>query len=122
MITTRKRAIIFVEPISTIWRIIADTKKMGYLPIIIFVNYELYKENEAYETLVMRDKTAQEFEDDFKQIAKIIYQPKSYDKLLQLLAPYNVCGVLKGSDGGVLLGEKLAKTFKFKSNNENFFT
>ncbi|GMO14061.1 MAG: hypothetical protein Ta2E_04110 [Mycoplasmoidaceae bacterium] len=117
----KKKAIVFVEPISTIWRVISATAKRGYLPIIVFTNYDIYKENEVYEKLALRNKTCKEMEKDFAKIAKVIYQPKKYEELISKLSAFEICGILKGSDGGVKLGEQLSKTYGFKSNNNKFF-
>jgi len=115
------KALVFVEPISTIKHAIESVKALGYTPIILFTNYNVHPENKVYELENLRKETIESFKKQYKDIAVILFEPKSFEGLVELLKPYKVCGVFKGSDGGVRLGEKLAVHYNFPSNELNFF-
>jgi hypothetical protein len=123
MITTdnKKKAVVLVDPISTPRRLIPIIHDKGLTPIVVFTNYSLHPENEVYELSSLIDETIQDMTNEFGEYAVFINEPMEFSELFTTLSQYEVKAVIKGSDGGVRLGEQIAQAFKLPSNAENFF-
>jgi len=116
----KKNAIVLVEPISTIKHAIEIIQARKIIPIVVFTNYKVHPENEVYEIEKLRVSSINELKTTYKNCV-FINETEDYNELVQQLSKYEIKGVLKGSDGGVRLGEKLAISFGLKSNPTGFF-